>query len=51
MILLLCYVGDLGVYICDPAAGEVITLDLLCNGIADCLSGEDETTSICDSKL
>ena len=43
--------GSRGSYICDPLSGEEIPLRLLCNGFADCQSGEDETTSICDSEL
>ena len=31
--------------------GQIISLDLICNGDDDCESGEDETNSICDSKL
>lgn len=36
------------VFVCTP--GMTITLDRLCDGNADCTNGDDETTTLCESK-
>ena len=33
------------------ATGESVSLNVLCDGIADCSNGNDETSPICESKL
>ena len=37
------------VFVCEP--GNEISTDLLCDGINDCVEGNDETTLLCESEL
>ena len=39
--------GTIAAFICNP--GEIIELDLLCDGTAHCSAGDDETVSLCES--
>lgn len=34
-------------FVCSP--GEIVFLDSICDGIADCSDGSDETTTLCES--
>jgi hypothetical protein len=35
----------------ECTSGENVILEQLCDGIADCGAGDDETTPLCESKL
>lgn len=51
MCYLLAPQGSTGTFMCDAEGPMEVMIEALCDGIANCSSGEDERSTLCQSEF